>query len=269
MTPEDLPGVVDLAMRAPWAIDDDESRARQRGRVTHQLKTDPQGAWVATEGAAIVGAALALVREDLWGLSLLLVDQAHHGAGIGRGLLARVLECSAGLGHGLIASSEHPAAMRLYARAGFALRPCVGLAGRVGRSPERPAGVELDVAYGPWMDALAREIRGGGYGSDPGAWRAAGMRLSAVEQRGWCVTSGPRLGCLMARDEEAARVLLAAHLAAVGPDEEVVVNFVTADQDWAIETALRAGLALETDGPMFVRGPVDSPLPWLPSGAYL
>src|SRR5215210_2933449 len=40
----------------------------------------------------LAGAALALDRDGLWGLSLLIVDPEHQSAGLGRELLQRALE---------------------------------------------------------------------------------------------------------------------------------------------------------------------------------
>jgi predicted N-acetyltransferase YhbS len=57
---------------------------RQRGRVRHFLTNDPEGSWVATSDGTVVGAALALRREGLWGLSLLVVNVDRQSHGIGR-----------------------------------------------------------------------------------------------------------------------------------------------------------------------------------------
>ena len=47
--------------------------ARGVRRVAHLQRTDPGGAWVADAEGEIVGIALALVREGIWGLSLFAV----------------------------------------------------------------------------------------------------------------------------------------------------------------------------------------------------
>ena len=68
--------------------------ARRLGapRIRRLIATDPGGAWVAeTPDGALAGAALALVREGLWGLSLLVVDPGRQSAGVGRALLDRAL----------------------------------------------------------------------------------------------------------------------------------------------------------------------------------
>src|SRR4051812_15723331 len=61
-------------------------------RYRHLVRTDPDGAWVAEHDGAIAGCALALRREDLWGLSLLVVRPDLQSAGLGRGLLQRAHE---------------------------------------------------------------------------------------------------------------------------------------------------------------------------------
>src|SRR5215213_8488892 len=55
-------------------------------RLRHLLATDPGGCWVADDGG-LAGAALALVREGVWGLSLLIVRPDLQSAGVGRALL--------------------------------------------------------------------------------------------------------------------------------------------------------------------------------------
>src|SRR5690349_22816555 len=59
-------------------------------RIRHLLATDPGGCWVAGDGE-LAGAALALVREGIWGLSLLVVRPGLQSAGLGRALLERAL----------------------------------------------------------------------------------------------------------------------------------------------------------------------------------
>ena len=47
---------------------------------------------MAERDGAVAGAALALLREGLWGLSLLVVDPDAQCAGAGRELLARAYD---------------------------------------------------------------------------------------------------------------------------------------------------------------------------------
>jgi GNAT superfamily N-acetyltransferase len=58
-------------------------------RVGRLQRTDPGGAWVAERDGEIVGGALAIVREGVWGLSLLVVRPDAQSGGAGRELLAR------------------------------------------------------------------------------------------------------------------------------------------------------------------------------------
>src|SRR3954449_5230571 len=130
-----------------------EQRARRgQSRIAHLLGTDPGGAWVAEgERGRVVGLALALVREGLWGLSLFAVEPALQGNGVGRRLLDAALAHGADSRGALILSSTDPKAMRRYARAGFALRPLVAAAGMVDVArlpaphPELRAGTVADL----------------------------------------------------------------------------------------------------------------------------
>jgi hypothetical protein len=84
----------------------------------------------------------------------------------------------------------------------------------------------------------------------------------AVARDGW-----PWL--LAARSETAAEDLLWSVFASGARGADVEVNYVTAENQWAIRVGLEAGLALSPDGPTFVRGDVGPMAPYLPSGAYL
>lgn len=269
MLPEDVPAAIEVTVRAPWATDDAETRAWQDQRLRHLLATDPDGSWLVEDERGIAGLAQALRREDIWGLSLLLVDERCRGTGSGRRLLDATLAYAADAPCGLIASSTHAAAMRLYATAGFALRPAVALFGPVRRAVPIAPAVEIDVGFAPWMHDLAHQQRGGGYEPDVALWDAAGTRVCAVDGRGFSLGRDGRLVTLLATDEMAARELLEAHLALVPPGENAVVDFVTTGQDWAVQAGLRAGLALSPDGPLFARGPVRADRPWIPGGALL
>ena len=56
-------------------------------RINQLIERDPGGAWVTERDGELVGAALAIDRDGLWGLSLLVVDPEHQSAGLGRELL--------------------------------------------------------------------------------------------------------------------------------------------------------------------------------------
>ncbi|HSD80682.1 MAG TPA: GNAT family N-acetyltransferase [Solirubrobacteraceae bacterium] len=262
------------ALFAPLPGEDEERlRARQTARIAHLLGTDPGGAWVADRDGEVVGVAQALLREGLWGLSLYAVAEAEQGRGVGRRLLDAALGHGAGARGHVVLSSERPAAMRRYARAGLDLRPCVAAAGIADRSriPDAAARVEDAGAAGiPIADALGRHVRGAGHGRDIPRLLEAGMRLLLLEERAFAVvTAEGQVRLLAGRDDAAAATMLWGAIAAARPGATVSVDFLTAEQQWAIRVALDAGLALSPDGPVFTRGDVGPFAPYLPSGAYL
>lgn len=254
---------------------DDEVRvARGRARVAHLQQTDPGGCWVAELDGEIVGVALALIREDVWGFSLFGVSPRHHGKGIGSRVFAPALAYGDGTRGGIILSSEHPAAMRRYFLAGFRLRPSVSTAGVLDRRG-LPAGLrsrpgaledERDVAT---CAAASRFVRGASHGPDLQRCLEAGGELLVLPDRGFVMHREGSPFLLAALDEEAATDLMWSAFAAAPPGGSVHVDFMTAGNDWAIAVSLRARLALSPDGPVFVRGDVGPMAPYLPSGAYL
>jgi len=108
-------------------------RERGRARVAHLQRTDPEGAWVAELDGEVVGLALSLVRDDVWGLSLFAVKPGLQGQGLGGRVLAPALEYAEGCRGAIILSSPDPRAMRRYFRAGFRIKPCLAAAGQINR----------------------------------------------------------------------------------------------------------------------------------------
>src|SRR3954463_14179700 len=95
MRPEDIAGAYavgrDALYSPPSGETEDELRDRQHARIGHLLDTDPGGAWVAEEQGRVVGVALALLRDRLWGVSLCAVASDVQGRGVGRRLLDAAL----------------------------------------------------------------------------------------------------------------------------------------------------------------------------------
>ncbi len=281
MRPEDAPAasaVGHAALAAIYPAMDagaaDDRIAWQTTRAAHLQATDPGGCWVAEEDGQVVGVALGLLREGVWGFSLFGILPEVQGQGIGSRLYARALEYGAREPGGIILSSSHPAAMRRYAlSAGFRLIPTVSLAGAWDpRSvpPDlrcRPGDLEADAAT---IDAASRHVRGASHRRDlrtlldrPGA------ALLVVEGDGFVVARDGTPVVLAARTEEAASELLWGAFTSGPRGGSVDVEFVTAENQWAIRTGLAAGLALSVDSPVFVRGSTGALAPFLPSGAYL
>ena len=239
-------------------------------RIQQLIDRDPGGAWVIERDGELVGAALALDRDGLWGLSLLVVDPEHQSAGLGRDLLQRSLEYADGGRRGaIILASPDARALRAYARAGFAAHPSFRAEGRP-RGVERPRRVrDADASDIPLTEHVDRGVRGAAHGSDIEALLRADCRMLVIEDRGYVVIGGGAVRLLAALDEAAAVDLLRAALATVPFGEEIGVEWITSLQDWAIGPVLDAGLSLTNDGAVFVRGDVGPFRPYLPSGAYL
>ena len=246
-------------------------RRRGEGRIRHLLRTDPAGCWSAVDGdGELVGVGIALLRDGVWGLSLLVVRPDVQAQGVGRRLLEATLAYADGARGQIILSSTDPKAMRRYARAGLELVPMVAAAGIVDRS-RIPAidGVRTGTAADiPGTAAFSRHVRGAGHHVDLPELTSHDRSL-LVHERGFAVHDHGTPKLLAALDDEAARALLWACLAASGPGATVLVDFIGPGQDWAVQTVLEAGLALSPDGPVFVRGELGPLRPYLPSGPYL
>ena len=276
MRPDEAAAAQDVARRALFhgaaPTTDPVEIARGVRRVAHLQRTDPGGAWVAELDGRLVGIALALVREGIWGLSLFAVDEDLRGRGIGRELLEACFGHGAGARGHLILSTEHPAAMHRYARLGLDLRPCVAAAGIVDRArlPAADGVVEAGMAGIGVADAIGRAVRGAGHGADlEVALREDGARLLLVEDRAFVFVRNDRIMLLAGLDEPAATRALNAAFAATPPGATVTVDFLTAGQDWAVRACLDAGLTLSPDGPFFTAGDLGPLRPYIPSGAYL
>jgi GNAT superfamily N-acetyltransferase len=279
MTAADVPAAEAVARAALYdgapGVDDPVTIARGLRRIGHLQQTDPGGAWVAQAGdGALVGMALALVREGIWGLSLFGVAVEHRSRGIGRELLdaAFTTHGADARGH-LILSSASPAAMRRYARLGLELRPCVAAAGIPDRARLRAHGEAVRDAGAdgvPVADAIGRAVRGAGHGVDlPVALEDPAARLLLVEDRAFALVREGRVSLVAGLDEDAATRALNAALAAMPAGATASVDFLTAGQDWAVRACLDAGLALSPDGPFFTGGDHGPLRPYIPSGAYL
>ena len=257
----------------PELLDDPGRPARGQKRIVHLTELDPRGAWCSEDGdGRITGIALALVREGLWGLSLLAVDPKHQAQGLGRALLDAALTYADGTRGQVILSSTDPRAMRRYARAGFDLVPAVAAAGIVDRSalpaphPDIRPGTGDDLEA---TEAISRAVRGATHAPDIPNAISRGDELLVLGDRGFALHREGVARLLAARDDEAATALLWAIFAAAPAGATAGVDFMTAGQGWAVRTCLEAGLALSPDGPVFVRGDVGPLRPYIPSGAYL
>ncbi len=270
---EDLPAAAALSASAFGRdISEQAAARRMRQRVAHPLVSDPQGCFVAVQDGSPVGVVEAVLREQLWCLSLLVVSPQAQSTGAGHQLFERALaygECD-GATAGLIPSSSDPRALRLYARAGFSLRPTLDADGTIDRSrlPRADAGVREGAAAD--MEALAvisREVRGASHTPELQFALSEGAQLLRHGNRGFAAAApGSGVWLLVARDDQAAAALLYAALDIVGDSDRPPVRWMTAGQDWAIDVVLRLGLQLVPHGALCVRGSPGPLRSFLPSG---
>lgn len=276
LQPEDIPAaraIGEATLPAPPA-DDPAARARfSLARWSRFLEADAGGSWAADdEEGRMVGCALALVRDGVWGLSYLAVHPDAQDRGVGRRLLHATLAYGGDARGGIIQSSTDPRAMRLYATSGFDALPCLGAAGIPDRAaiPRRLRSTEADADALELGVALGREVRGGAY--DPDDLRTlldSGFGLLRAGDDGIAFHLAGHPALLIARDDAAATDLLWSCIATAPSGATVVVDCLSAGQDWAIRTCVAAGLALSPDAPLFVRGRLGPLRPWLANGAYL
>ncbi len=240
-----------------------------RQRFHHLLHTDPGGAWVAVDDDdRPIGAALALVREGVWGLSLLVVAPGAQSSGAGGALLRASLTHGDGARGGIILASSDPRALRAYHRAGFTMHPAA-------RAVGAPQGVEPDPSVVPFdadrdgamADALGRTLRGAAHGDDLAAFARGGAELLSLPGRGFAAIRDGDVKLVAAADDAAAATLLRSALARC--DGEAEVSWLTGAQRWAVDVVLEARMELAVWGAVFLRGETGTFAPYLPSGAYL
>ena len=258
----------------PWSAARTES---YRTRTAHLVRQDPGGCWVAEQSGRTVGVALALRREHTWLLSLLAVAPDAQNAGVGRLLLERTLEYGSGCLRGMICGSPDPRAARRYRKAGFTLYPAMSLHGTVDRAA-LPGGDGLGVFEGgaaqlDLLDSVDRRLRGAAHGPDHGYLlpRSTLLVVDGLTGSGYCYldpADGNRPILLAATSRRIATFLLVQALTRCPENTEVTVGHLTAEQEWAIDIGLAAGLAVRNEGYLCLRG-MRPPSPYIPNGSLL
>ncbi|MEA2169961.1 MAG: hypothetical protein QOF76_3261 [Solirubrobacteraceae bacterium] len=263
----------DLSQRLGHGADPPPAnRAPGLGRIRHLIDTDPEGAWVTETDGVVDGGALALLREGLWGLSLLVVQPGAQSSGQGSALLRAAVDYGADARGGIILASEDSRALRAYWRTGHALRPCFDALGVLEDPPPMPEAVRPGrwPEDAPIVDAASRAVRGAAASVDITPSLATGSKLWIHADGGFSSSGRGGVRMVAAHDPLAARELLrAAVLAAGAGGQRVYVGFIEAQQQWAFDELLSLRLQLRPGGAIAVRGEVGPLYPYLPSGAYL
>lgn len=234
---------------------------------THLRATDPERFIAAVERDRIVGFAAAVVREDLWYLSMCFVLPESQGAGVGRTLLERVGPPD-GFRRSTATDSAQPISNALYASLGIVPRvPLFDLIGNL-RRPEAfgalPSGITpiafeaiAGVSGGEGhrrlaaaVDALDRETLGVAHPSDHRFLRTEG-------RRGW-LFHGPdgspigygyasdvgRVGPVAARDADLIAPIVGYVTGQVQP-RGAFAMWLPGTADRVVVAALGAGLRME------------------------
>lgn len=241
-------GLSERMGRPPW----DMPSGRGLLRLRHLLATDPDSCWVSEGEQGVDGVAQALVRDGTWFLSLLMVDPPVQGTGVGAALLEASLSTSTD--RSWITSTDDPAALRRYGRAGFDLLPSYNATGPLDRAllPATP-GVRTGSYAGDvdLVDRVLRHCRGAGVQGDLAFAEAVGLQL-LVHDDGFALVRPGAIAWLAATDIGAGRDLLVAAVAEAGEGAEV--DWLTADQQWAIQVCLDLRLSLRAGATVCLRG---------------
>ena len=272
MEARDVPDAVQLSADAfEFELADAARRGFWEMRVAHPLRTDPGGAFVAELDGRLVGVAQALARDGVWVLTLLTVLPGSQSAGAGRSLLELTLGYGAA-SPGLIVSSNDARAMRLYARAGFALLPTLESRGSLDRSALPRPDRRIRDAGAADLDALqeiSRSVRGATHTPDLLLALEQQAVLLRLDDDGFAVAMpGGGVWMVAARDEETAQALLWHSLELAGDTERAALRWITGEQGWAIDVLLRAGFGLCAYGALAVRGRPGPLHPYIPSGPF-
>jgi GNAT superfamily N-acetyltransferase len=240
-------------------------------RAAHLLRQDAAGCWVAEGAGRVLGVALSLRRELLWGLPVLAVLPEARGHGVGKALLEAALGHSRGCLRGVGLPRDGRGARRARL-AGFHLHPTMRLTGVVDRSLLPVVEHVRDGVPGDFdlCDSVARQARGAAHGVDHEVLVREGYLLLCDTFTGSAFAYVAEGGPLVVAGTSrllAQRVLWEA-LARSAPGSTVEVPHLTADQDWAVEVGLAAGLSVEPHGWIALRH-MRPPSPYVPSSAFL
>jgi GNAT superfamily N-acetyltransferase len=240
-------------------------------RTKYLLATDPAGCWVAEDRDLLIGFAIALEREKMWILASYAVLPGRQGVGIGRMLLSAAMSHGRGALRGMLVSSADPRATRHYRQAGFSLHPKMAMRGQLDRQAIPPVDRVREGSVGDFelMDSIDRRIRGAAHGPDH-AMLLQSFHLLVSDRTtgsGYAFVSASGTPVLLAAtNRRTAAALLWEAIAATPAGSPASIEGITANNEWAIDVGLAAGLSLATEGYVGLRQ-MRPPLPYLPHRA--
>jgi hypothetical protein len=233
--------------------------------VSHLAEHDPAGCWVA-EDAAVSGVVLSTKRDLLWCLAALTIEPG--AASVGPNLLEAALAYSQGCLRGLGVLSDEPSTARLVRMAGFTLHPTMQLTGRIDRSalPIVDGVRDATDSDRPLVESVDRRVRGAARGPDHAQLMdGAGLVVCDLATgSGYAFHRDGSLLALGATTREVARRLLWAVLAHAPAQQPAEIPRLSAEQDWAVDVGLAAGLGLHIGGYLALRH-MRPPAPYVPA----
>jgi hypothetical protein len=119
------------------------------------------------------------------------------------------------------------------------------------------------------MDSVDRRTRGGAHGPDH-EHLSRHFRLLVVDDlagSGYCYADDAGVEALAATSRRLAARLLTAALLTVPRGRPVRVTGLTAEQEWAVDVGLTAGLRISNAGYVCLRG-MRPPNPYIPSALF-
>lgn len=252
-------------LRAEDAVEAADLCQASAAVVAHLAENDPAGCWVADDGT-VAGVVLSTRRDLLWCLAALAVSPS--ATAIGPNLLQAALAYSRGCLRGMGVLTDEPLIPRWVRMAGFTLHPTMRLAGQVDRSalPIVDGVREATDADRALVESVDRRVRGAARGPDHGPLmdRARLLVCDVATGSGYAFHREGTPLAVGATTREVARRLLWAVLARGAPQRPVEIARLSAEQDWAVDVGLAAGLGLHVGGYLAFRH-MRPPAPYLPA----
>lgn len=268
---------LDLATRpGDWAMPVPRSQARRAAwhrRCAHLLEHDAPGCWVAEDESGLLGVAMSLRRETMWILAAFAVRGDAQGRGTGKALLEAALGYSQGCIRGMIESSQDPRAVRRYHASGFTIHPTMLVHGVVDRTRIPVVEQVRDGGRGDLelLNSVDRMVRDAAHGVDHELMGTEHALRVIDHTTGSGYAYVPAEGgayLLAATNRRTASRLLWDALAATQDGTAVTVSGLTGEQDWAVDVASEAGLAVYQRGYLALRF-MKPPAPYVPSAHFL
>lgn len=224
--------------------------------TVHLLKHDPGGCWVADDGRAVRGLAVAARRDLLWVLARFAVDAATP-PGVTRALLSAAVDYGSGCLRGWTSAPAAADTVSVLRGAAFDMHPTLRLTGTVDRSTLPVVdgvrtGSSGDVEF---ADSVDRQVRGSAHGPDHAVLlaRAGLLTCDLLTGRGYVYVHGGVVEALAATNRSVAQRLLWSALATAPAGRSVDVRFLTSAHGWALDVGLAAGLHAAAGGVLALR----------------